>query len=174
MISVISGTNREGNVSVRVAQTAVELLTTREQEAQLLDLQKLPRDFVFRNDVYGNADPGFSAISAQFVETVDKFVFVVPEYNGSIPGVCKAFIDGVWPEKFKGKKAALIGLSSGRGGNIRGLDHLTNILHYLEVTVLPLKVNIVHIEKHLNDEGFLADERIIMSLQRQMQKLAEF
>lgn len=171
MITVISGTNREGNVSVRIAKMVVELLTRNQQDAQLLDLQKLPLDFVFRNDVFGNPDPGFSAISNQFIETADKFVFVIPEYNGSFPGVCKAFIDAIWPERFKEKKAAIIGLSSGRAGNVRGADHLTNILNYLEVTVHPIKVNITHVEQHLNDAGELDDERIIMTIGRQMEGL---
>ncbi len=174
MITVISGTNREGNVSVSVAQTVLELLTNSKVDAQLLDLRKLPVDFAFRNDVFGNPDPGFSAIASQFVGNADKFVFVVPEYNGSIPGVCKAFIDAVWPEQFKGKKAALIGLSSGRAGNVRGLDHLTNILNYLQVAVQPMKTSINHIDKHLNEDGFLEDERILMTIQQELAKLVEF
>lgn len=141
---------------------------------QLLDLQKLPRDFVFRNDVFSNADPGMTAIAGQFVANADKFVFVVPEYNGSFPGVCKAFIDAVWPEQFKGKKAALVGLSSGRSGNVRGLDHLTNILNYLQVAVLPQKVHISHIESLLGEESHIADEKTLRALERQMRALVEF
>lgn len=174
MITIISGTNRTGNVSVSVAATALELLTSMGVPAQLLDLQKLPRDFVFRNDVYGTADPGFSAIASQFVADADGFIFIVPEYNGSFPGVCKAFIDAVWPEYFHGKKAALIGLSSGRAGNVRGLDHLTNILNYLQVTIHPMKQAIPHIEAHLNNEGRLNDEKTIKTMERMLKGLVGF
>lgn len=174
MITVISGTNRNGNVSVRIAASVVELLTNMGEDAQLLDLQKLPRDFVFHNDVYGNADPGMSAIAEQFISTAEKFVFVVPEYNGSMPGVCKAFIDAIWPEQFKNKKAALVGLASGRAGNVRGLDHLTNILNYLHVAVLPNKINITHVNAHLSEEGHLKEEKTIESLQKQMVALVSF
>ena len=97
MITIISGTNRPENLSLRVSMAIAELLTSMEIEAQILDLQKLPKDFVFRNDVFGNPDPGFSAIVDQFISTANRFVFVVPEYNGSFPGVCKAFIDAVFP-----------------------------------------------------------------------------
>lgn len=143
-------------------------------EAQILDLQKLPNDFVFRNDVFGNPDPGFSAIVDQFVSTADRFVFVVPEYNGSFPGVCKAFIDAIWPEQFRGKKAALIGLSSGRAGNLRGLDHLTGILHYLNVAVVPSRVNIMHIERMMDEEGRLGDEKTLQQLQQLMRNFIAF
>ena len=168
MITIISGTNRPENVSLRVSMAIAELLTSMEIDAQVLDLQKLPKDFVFRNDVFGNPDPGFSAIVDQFISTADRFVFVVPEYNGSFPGVCKAFIDAIWPEQFKGKKAALVGLSSGRAGNLRGLDHLTGILHYLDIPVMPKRVNIIHVESQMNDEGRLEDEKTIQQLSQLM------
>lgn len=174
MITIISGTNRNGSVSAKVAASVHELLTTLGQEAQVLDLQKLPRDFAFCNDVYGNADPGMSAIAEQFVNNADKFVFVVPEYNGSIPGVCKTFIDSVWPEQFKNKKASLIGLSSGRAGNVRGLDHLTNILNYLHVAVLPHKVNITHVDAHMSEDGHLKESKTIEAISKQLSALIQF
>ncbi len=174
MITIISGTNRPENVSLRVSAAIAELLTSMEIDAQVLDLQKLPKDFVFRNDVFGNPDPGFSAIVDQFISTADRFVFVVPEYNGSFPGVCKAFIDAIWPEQFKGKKAALVGLSSGRAGNLRGLDHLTGILHYLDIPVMPKRVNIIHVESQMNDEGRLEDEKTIQQLSQLMLNFRAF
>lgn len=171
MITVISGTNRPGNVTLQMAKTVNMLLAAMEYEAQVLDLQKLPRDFVFNNDVFGQADPGFSAIVEEFIGGVSKLVFVVPEYNGSYPGVCKAFLDGIWPERLHGKKAALVGVSSGRGGNSRGLDHLTGVLHYLNVTIVPLKVGIMRVESLMDEEGLLTDEKSIRMLQRQMEML---
>ena len=38
----------------------------------------------------------------------EKFVFIVPEYNGSFPGVLKTFIDGLaFPDTFEQKKNVL-------------------------------------------------------------------
>jgi len=174
VITIISGTNRPENVSSRIAGAVLELLTRMNIDAQLLDLQKLPRDFAFRNDVFGNPDPGFSAIAEQFVTNADKFIFVVPEYNGSFPGIAKTFIDAVWPESFKGKKAALVGLSSGRAGNLRGLDHLTGVLNYLNVTVMPRRVNIIHVEAQLSEEGVLSNEKTITQLQKLIENFDDF
>ena len=77
----------------------------------------------------------------------EKFIFISPEYNGSIPGVLKCLIDvtdiyKVW----KGKKALLSGVSKGRAGNLRGMDHLTGILHYMGAIVHPnkLPISVVH------------------------------
>jgi NAD(P)H-dependent FMN reductase len=173
VITIISGTNRPENLSLKVAAAIEELLTTMHQDVQVLDLQKLPSDFAFKNDVFGGADPGFTAVAEQFVTNADKFIFVVPEYNGSFPGVCKSFIDAVWPEHFKDKKAALVGLSSGRAGNLRGLDHLTGILHYLNVLVLPKKVNIMHVESQLDPSGILKEQKTMQQLQQLAKGLLE-
>ncbi|MBK8506337.1 MAG: hypothetical protein IPL46_31525 [Saprospiraceae bacterium] len=39
------------------------------------------------------------------------------------------------PTDFHGKKARLTGVSTGRVGNLHGMEHLTNILNYLQVVV---------------------------------------
>ena len=77
-------------------------------------------------------------------------------------------------EQFKGKKAALVGLSSGRAGNLRGLDHLTGILHYLDIPVMPKRVNIIHVESQMNDEGRLEDEKTIQQLSQLMLNFRAF
>lgn len=173
MITIISGTNRPENLSLKVAATIEELLTTMNQDVQVLDLRKLPSDFAFKNDVYGGADPGFTAIAEQFVTNADKFIFVVPEYNGSFPGVCKSFIDAVWPDQFKGKKAALVGISSGWAGNLRGLDHLTGVLNYLNVTVLPQRVNVMRVEAQLDESGILKDQKTMQLMQQLAKGIVE-
>ena len=40
-----------------------------------------------------------------------KFVIIVPEYNGSFPGVLKTFFDGLkFPSTFTDKNCALVGI----------------------------------------------------------------
>ena len=69
--------------------------------------------------------------------------FVIPEYNGSFPGIFKAFIDASdIRSSFHGKKVCLIGVSDGRAGNLRGMDHLTNICGHMKMNVLNLKIPI--------------------------------
>lgn len=174
MILVISGTNRQNNVTSRVAATYQQLLKESGQESLLLNLEDLPIDFVFNNDVMGNSSPAFSDIVKRFIVPADKLVVIVPEYNGGMTGVLKAFIDGIWPEQLYGKKAALVGVASGRAGNLRGLDHLTNIFHYLEITVLPFKVPISSVDNLLDDNGNLTDSKTLDSLRKQIGKFLNF
>ena len=86
------------------------------------------------------------------MKSSEKFVFIVPEYNGSFPGVLKAFIDGLeYPGTFRGKKCALVGLSSGVQGAGLALSHLTDIFNYCGMHVLALKPKLARIEANMED-----------------------
>ena len=64
-------------------------------EATILDLRDLPEDFLV-SSLYENAgkNESFNPLRTSMKDS-EKFVFIVPEYNGSFPGVLKAFIDGL-------------------------------------------------------------------------------
>ncbi|MEM9022322.1 MAG: NAD(P)H-dependent oxidoreductase [Bacteroidota bacterium] len=174
MISVFCATNRPLNVSRKIASFYQELLQSKGQEAQLLSLEDLPVDFAFNNEVYGDDNAEFREVVRTYVAPVNKFVVVAPEYNGSIPGVFKAFIDGIWPEMLAGKKVALVGVASGRAGNVRGMDHLTNIFNYLEVQVLPYKLPISGVDNLLDESGTLTDRKTIDVMEKQIEALVDF
>jgi NAD(P)H-dependent FMN reductase len=93
-----------------------------------------------------------------FILPAQKFVFIAPEYNGSFPGILKVFLDAIPPEMNRGKKSALIGVSSGRAGNLRGMDHLTGILNYLGMHVHPNKLPISSVLSLMDAEGNFRDE----------------
>ncbi len=95
MITIISGTNRPQSVTKVISLYYQEILASLGAQSQVLDLHDLPPDFTY-TALYGNS--GKNTRFNQFREMVEasqKFVFVVPEYNNSFPGVLKAFIDGL-------------------------------------------------------------------------------
>ena len=104
----------------------------------------------------------------------NHFLIVSPEYNGSIPGYLKLFIDAIsvhrLKECFAGKRAALVGVASGRAGNLRGNDHLSSILHHIGCNVVPGALPISKIGSVMNDEGQL-DEGTSNALEALIQKL---
>ena len=51
-----------------------------------------------------------------------------------------------------------MGLASGRAGNVRGLDHLTGIFHYLGSEVYSKKVYLSQINQSLSEEGFIQND----------------
>lgn len=175
MITIIAGTNRPNSRARRIADLYLNMLAERGAEAQVLDLLELPLDFT-ATALYHNTGqhPGFNQLVAM-AEEADQLVFVVPEYNCSFPGVLKAFIDGLpYPGGIRGKKAALIGLSSGGQGGVLALNHLTDVLMYLGTAVLPQRVRLPFIDKHLTETGELTEPLYRQLLQEQADQLLGF
>ncbi len=172
MITIISGTNRPDNNSQRIARICQGLLKDRGVEATILSMEDLPSDFL-RSEMYGERSEGMEELLERSVVPAEKYLFIVPEYNGSISGVLKVFLDSVDPSTFHHKKASLVGVSAGFNGNLRGLDHLTTILHYLQVEVLPFKTKISFIYDKLSKEDTLTDEGRMADLAYQMDRLIE-
>ena len=174
MITIISCTNRKSAVSKVISDFYQELLHKAGVESTILNLQDLPKDFVW-SALYENTGkhPVFNKMTDIIVES-NKFVFVVPEYNNSFPGVLKAFIDGMsYPNPFKDKKCALVGLSSGVQGGALALSHLTDIFNYLGMHVLAIKVRLPDIGKLLSD-GKINDKLILELLDMQINDLIKF
>lgn len=169
MITIIAGTNRPDSNSEKIANFYNDLIP---EESQVLALQDLPNDFVFA-DTYGEGCADFNKIVTEKVINADKFIFVIPEYNGGFPGVLKAFIDAVPPKEFYNKKAALVGISSGHTGALRPMDQFSDILHYLKVEVLSAKPKLSGIESLLTGDK-LTDERSLDLLNDQIERFAKF
>ncbi|NMM50088.1 NAD(P)H-dependent oxidoreductase [Flammeovirgaceae bacterium KN852] len=158
MYTIISGTNRKDAVSPKLALYYQSCLKDRGIEASIISLNKLPEDFVF-SALYENAGKHkvFNEFREQMLRST-KYIFIVPEYNGSFPGVLKAFIDGMeYPNTFAKKKSALVGLSSGVQGAGLALSHLTDILNYCGTNVLAQKPKLSFIHKNFDGEEILND-----------------
>ena len=173
MITIISSTNRPGSSTLKLAQYYQDKLREKGAEAGLFSLSQLPPNLI-QTDLYGNRSMEFKAIQDIITKT-DKFIFVIPEYNGSFPGVLKVFIDACsFPESFYEKKAALVGVSSGKYGNIRGVDHFTGICNYMHLHVMPLKIHIPSIHKELEENGQLFKEDTLKFTNEQIDKFIKF
>jgi chromate reductase, NAD(P)H dehydrogenase (quinone) len=174
MITIITGTNRPASNSRAVANLYGRLLEQRNQPHRILDLADLPADFT-SSALYDNigTNEAFNQLSG-LIGSSDKFVFVVPEYNGSFPGVLKAFIDGLaYPNTFRNKKAALVGISSGVQGSGLAMSHLTDIFNYLGMHVLALKPRLAQIEKHF-DGTAITNELYLELLNQQIDQFITF
>ncbi len=152
MYTIISGTNREGSHTEKVANEYKKILAQKKIDAQILTLLNI-------NVLHRNAE--IIEIEDNVLIPTDKFIFIVPEYNGSYPGVLKALIDNndirnVW----QFKKALLTGVASGRAGNLRGMDHLADTLHYLKMNVHYNKLPISVINRVMDENGNLNMETI--------------
>lgn len=163
--TVISGTNRVGSHTEKVAKQYLEILESHRILASLFDLKNfnpLKRDNAFRE------------AENRFLIPADKFIFIIPEYNGSYPGVLKTMIDNSDIRKvWHFKKALLTGVATGRAGNLRGMDHLADTLNYLKMTVHYNRLPISRIDRIMDANGNL-DRDTLITIQYQIDEFIDF
>ena len=173
MITIIVGTNADIGNTAAVADVYAKYLDEKGIAYQYLNLKDMPTDII-SSDMYHNRKPSFEKFQAQYLFPTEKYIIVIPEYNGGIPGIFKLMMDASDITKaWWGKKALITGVASGRAGNLRGLDTLTNIFHYLKVDVLKNKLPISRVSE-LVENGELTDENTIKVIQEQLEEFLEF
>lgn len=173
-ITIVCGTNRKDSISIRITEIYQEILSRLGVKTALLDLSKLPADFAFSAlyDNYGKNE-AFNPYIDQMLQC-KKFVFVVPEYNGSFPGALKTFIDGLeYPNTFRNKKAALVGIASSGYGASLALSHLTDIFNFCGMHILAYKPRLEKIEQHFSD-GTITNVKYLQMLEKQANMLTAF
>ncbi|CAN5403045.1 hypothetical protein BH20BAC1_BH20BAC1_04910 [soil metagenome] len=159
MITIISGTNRIDSLTEKVSEVYRSILGKKNINAQIFSLKNV--DVLHRN-------AAFLKIEKDILFPSQKFIFIIPEYNGTFPGVLKAMIDTSEIIKaWQGKKALLTGVSSGRAGNLRGLDHMAACLHYLKMNVHYNKLPISVINKIMDGKGNL-DDATLLAIHQQL------
>lgn len=171
-VTIISGTNHTDANTLLVAQHYQQKMQALGVQPKLYSLTELAPDFM-ATDMYGLRSAAFAPIE-QLMRESDVFVFVVPEYNGSYPGVLKLFVDSMKPSLvFHGKRAALVGVSTGRFGNVRGLDHFAGVMNYVQVNVLPYRAHLMHIDRRMTG-GHITHPDTLTEVDRQLAKLLPF
>ena len=150
-ICIVSGTNRKESKTYQIANIYQQVLIERGITSELLDLVDLPHEFAYiaLND---RSSEVLNTLIQKYVQPYQKFIFISPEYNGSFPGILKVFLDAVPPKFWTDKKSALVGVSDGRAGNLRGMEHLTNILNHLKINVYHHKIPVSQVSKILEEE----------------------
>ena len=159
MITVINGTNRKGNITQVFAKAVVEILKSKSDETvNYLNLEDLPTE-TLNVSMYDEAiqSPQIVKIQDEIFVPSNKIIFVMPEYNGSFPGILKLFIDTLsvrnYVDTFKDKKVGFIGTAAGRAGNLRGIDHLIGVCQHVGMTAYPKNLPISSINGVLNENS---------------------
>ena len=135
----------------------------------------MPQDLL-TNEMYGpNKNPKMKLIEETLLIPTTKFIFIVPEYNGSFPGAFKTFIDASnIVACFHNKKACMVGVAAGRAGNLRGMEHLTNIFNHMKINVLHLKIPISDVSNQLDENGDVHNKEIDALIDKQIELLLDF
>lgn len=175
MILVISGTNRTGSRSLQIAKQLHGFLEEHPQSpaTKLIDLADLPQS-VFQGGAYWEKPEDFQPF-AQDVLYSDGILTVVPEYNGSFPGILKYFIDLLpFPESFENRPVSFVGVSAGQWGSLRAVEQLQHVFGYRNAHVYPRRTFLPGINSILDDDGNFTQEDIAERLKKQVNGFVDF
>lgn len=172
MITIICGTNRKNSRSSVFTKAYHNILKNKGIENAIFSMEEYPADLSV-HDIYKYNHTGINNLVEKYIKPADKLVFIIPEYNGGVPGILKLFIDSVEPKLFMGKKAGLVGVATGRSGNLRGLDHMAAMLNYLQTEVMAYKLPISRIDTLMHD-GKIHDEATLRAMELHAEKLIAY
>ena len=175
MIVIVIGTNRPNAISKIIAENYRAIIHEKyNEESIIIDLEKLPEDFIITALYHNAGKNALFNIFREIIETHEKFIFIIPEYNGSFPGVLKAFVDGLkYPDALQYKKAALVGLSSGVQGGAMALSHFSDVLSFMNVNQIGLQVKLGNIKQYLLD-GKITFDIYNQLIDKQINQLINF
>ncbi|MFD4659805.1 NADPH-dependent FMN reductase [Kitasatospora sp. NPDC058444] len=101
-------------------------------------------------------DPRTAALRPRLA-AADAFVFIVPEYNRSVPGPLKTLIDS-FNEEWQAKPVGFVGYGLGMAGGVRAVEHLRQIFAEFHCVGLKDTVGFPRVLEHYDAEGrFPAD-----------------
>jgi chromate reductase, NAD(P)H dehydrogenase (quinone) len=173
MITLVVGTNRPGSNTRKVAAHVEEIYRQLSVPLQVLDLAKLPPE-IFSPASYATKPASFQPFAGAVLQSSGLHV-VTPEYNGSLPGVLKYFIDMLkFPESFENRPVCFTGLAAGAWGALRPVEQLQAVFGYRNAFLYPVRVFLPQIHGLLDDAGRLKDAELLERLKKQAEGFVEF
>jgi len=173
VLTLIVGTNRPGSNTRKVAKVIEGLYAGLGVPLQILDLAQLPPE-IFSPASYGEKPAAFKPFS-DAVLNADGLIIVSPEYNGSMPGVLKYFIDMLkFPESFERRPVCFVGLAAGLWGALRPIEQLQAVFGYRNAFLFPERVFLPRIDSLLTEQGTFKDTELPERLRAQAEGFVDF
>ncbi|MDX1497020.1 MAG: NAD(P)H-dependent oxidoreductase [Salinisphaeraceae bacterium] len=180
-ILVFAGSLRVDSFNKKLAHVAKDVAEAAGAKVTYLDLRdyRIPP---YDGDMEAAAGiPERAQSLRELMAEQDGFIIASPEYNGSIPGTLKNYID--WVSRpdgdvpglvaFKGKVAALLSASPGALGGMRGLVHLRAILGGIGVLVTPEQHAVGKAHEAFDEAGQLKDGKQQTAVEKVVQRMVE-
>lgn len=169
---VISGTDRADSNTLKISKYIQSLYKEAGEEIGLIDLREI-RGELSTGPHYGNNQP--ESLQEEFKKVVssDGLIVVCPEYNGSMPGILKYYIDHMkFPDSFEYRPVAFVGLG-GMFGGMRPVEHLQQVFGYRNAFIYPQRVFLMNVHKVVKD-GSLIDPLMQDLLKAQVKGFQSF
>jgi chromate reductase len=173
MLTLIVGTNRPDSNTRKVARNVESVYAELNVPLHVLDLAQLPPE-IFSPSSYAEKPKAFHPFADAILKS-HGLIIVTPEYNGSVPGVLKYFIDMLkFPESFEKRPVCFVGLSAGIWGALRPVEQLQQIFGYRNAFIYPERVFLPQIYNLLDDAGKLSNPELLGRLKAQAEGYLKF
>lgn len=169
---IIAGTDRPDSNTLKVSKIIQNIYKGLGEEVEIIDLRELKSHL--HDDIhYGKPSEALKPYLEKVLSS-EGLIVVCPEYNGSMPGVLKYFIDHLkFPESFEYRPVCFVGLG-GMFGALRPVEHLQGVFGYRNAFIFPERVFMMNVFKLINAEGQLTDEVLKGLLVKQAQGFQKF
>ena len=154
-ITIIQGSPREQANTDKVARFLEEQLGQNKAvtATQFLDI----RSFNFPNWGMGEVSKEDLALFQSGLIDADGLLFVIPEYNGRVPGAFKNTLD-YFRSEYKKKPMAIATVSAGSFGGVNALYDFRDWAHYVEGILSPTKLLVSKAGNLFNEQGVPVEE----------------
>lgn len=170
---IISGTNRPGSRTLVIARLIQDIWSKLGERVEIIDLCDVGLKDVTGSEYGTDTLPRDIRHVIEKIDASDGLIIVCPEYNGSMPGALKYFIDfWSYPKTFEARPVAFVGLG-GRFGGLRPVEHLQGVFGYRNAFMYPVRVFLTDIWSGLKD-GTLQDPRQQALLETQARGFQKF
>ncbi len=166
-ILCLAGSLRKDSLNKKLVKVAMAAAQDAGAECTYIDLKDYPMP-IYDGDI--EAESGIPENARKLKKMMmdhQAFLIASPEYNSSVSGALKNFID--WtsrPEQgekniavFIGKVAGIMSASPGALGGLRGLVALRSILGNINVLVVPEQHSISKAGEAFTEDGKLKEEK---------------
>ncbi len=169
---IISGTNRKASRSFEVSLLIQKMYAEKAEQVGIIDLKDIGLDELDETH-YGTDKPKKMTETLDKINSADGLIFVVPEYNGSMPGALKYFIDHwKYPDAFEFRPVCFVGLG-GMFGALRGVEQLQMILGYRNAFIYPERIFLTNVWNTIKD-GKINDPIVHDLLEKQILGFQKF
>lgn len=170
---IITGTNRKDSLSLELAHIVQKNYKSLGETTEILDLKQVPfEEIATKPYSLSKISPALNGLLKK-IALAEALILVCPEYNGSMPGLIKHFIDHwTYPDSFVYKPICFVGLG-GKFGALNPILQLESIFIYRHSFVFPLRVLVQNVSQVLKN-GEIQDENIKKLLKKQAENFIKF
>jgi len=169
-VAIIVGSIREGNNSLKIAKVVSRYFKENGVNGFIVN----PTNFMlpFPGEKVQGSDTMYLQ---ELIKNADGVIMITPEYNGSISSIIKLVIENLgYPSVLKEKPSGIIGVTAGKFGAVKPMEHLRGILSHSGSFVFPQQISVSSVYELIDVQGFLKDDDTRTRLKLFTEAFAEF